>query len=146
VSKSTFDFNKEIVFGEIGALVSAPLTASIVSKYTSVNNIISASAVFGAILGASVFWLIMRIYDEKRNKIFSVKGLERDIVNFTPAAFLLTLLVYYPVLFLLSKHLLTEAYKLTFSVFISQLVAFSLFLISINIYRYMIRKYYGTQL
>jgi len=143
MNKLTFDFNKEILFGEVGALIGAPLSAFLISKITVSTHLVSSFAVGGAIAGASIFWLFMRIYDKEQEKRFSFRSLESDISYFTPAAFLLTVLVYYPVLFLLSKHLLTQDYKVVSSIIISQVVAFSLFLTSINVYRYILKKFYG---
>lgn len=161
MDRSTFDFNKEILFGELGALLGAPLLSFIVaglitspniSSFVVADNpakipsIISSFAVIGAILGAAVFWLLMRAYDEKKRKELSLKHLASDISYFTPGAFVLTLLVYYPLLFLISKHLLNQDYRVLSSVILSQFVAFSLFLISINIYRRFIWKYFGKKL
>jgi len=146
MERSTFDFNKEILFGELGALISAPLISYIVSRFTDAPKIISSFAVGGAIFGACVFWLLMRAYDEKTRKELSVKHLESDISYFTPGAFILAMLVYYPSLFLISKHLLTQDYRIISSVILSQFVAFSLYLIAVNIYRYFIWKYFGKKL
>lgn len=146
MEKTAWDFNKEILFGEIGAVAGAFLVSYLTSQFTKVASTISTSAVIGAVAGASVFWLIMRQYDQKRNKTYSTKHLANDIAYFTPVAVLLTLAVYYPALFLISQYLLTHNYNVVFSVVPSQIVAFSMFLISINIYRYFLLKYHGKRL
>jgi hypothetical protein len=146
MDRSAFDFNKEILFGELGALISAPLISYIVSRFTDVPKIISSFAVGGAIFGACAFWLLMRAYDEKSRKELSVKHMASDIEYFTPGAFILALLIYYPSLYLVSKHFLTEDYRVLISVILSQVIAFLLFLIAVNIYRYFIWKYFGKKL
>jgi len=143
---STFNFNKQILFGELGALISTPLISFIVSRFTSTPNIISSFAVGGAIFGACVFWLLMRVYDEKTTKGIPVKHIASDISYFTPGAFALAMLVYYPSLYLGSKYLLVGDYGVLSSVILSQAIAFSLFLIAVNIYRYFIWKYFGKKL
>ena len=146
MKRSTFDFNKEILFGELGALLCVPLVSYIVSRFTSASGVISSFAVGGAIFGACAFWLLMRAYDEKRRKELSVKHLASDIEYFTPGALALALLVYYPTLFLISEHLLTQDYEVLTSVILSQFVAFSLFLVAVNLYRYFIWKIFRKKL
>ena len=136
--KALIDFNKEILFGELGAVLSAPAMAYITSLLTQNTRTISALAVIGSIVGASLFWILMKIHDEKVRHIFSGRHLVKDIEYFTPAAFLCTLLFYYPTLFLFSRHLLTQDYKVVSSVIISQIAAFILFLAALNAYRYVL--------
>lgn len=141
-AKNTINFNKEIIFGEIGALIGAPLISYLVSRFTSTIGFISLSAVLGGILGGAIFWLSMRIYDKKIDKKFSVKALVEDIIYFTPMAFLISLLMYYPILFFSSEHLLENKHKILYSVIFAQLLAFSIFLVMMNLYRYFLAKVY----
>ena len=145
-TKSFISFNKELLFGEIGAILSAPLFAYIAFKMGYTQEAISGFAVGGAIFGAAVFWLGTRIYDKKKEKSFSGKGLASDLAYFTPVAFLLTLLVYYPTLFFLSLELLTYSGGIVSSVFLSQIIAFFLFLVAINAYRLILARFFGKVL
>ena len=140
------DFNKEILFGEIGALISAPSTAFLASLITHNKSFISALAVLGSLAGASLFWLIMRAFDEKKDMIFSIQNMALDIGYFTPAAFLCALFIYYPSLFIMSRHLLTQDYRVISSVIISQAIAFTLFLVAMNTYRHLLWKMTGKEL
>ena len=140
--KNTINFNKEIIFGEIGALIGAPLISYIVSRFTSVIKFISFSAVIGGIIGGVLFWLFMRVYDKKIYKKFSIKNLAEDIIYFTPIAFLISLFMYYPLLFFFSEHFLESQYKILYSVIFAQLIAFSFFLVMMNFYRYFLAKIY----
>jgi len=146
IKKSTLDFNKEILFGEIGALIGAPFISFLVSRFTKTIALISASAVIGALIGGSVFWLFMRIYDEEKKHIFSMHHLEKDILYFTPAAFLSGLLVYQPILFFLSDYFLSKGEIVVLSVLASQVLAFSFFLTLMNIYRKIVNKYFRAGL
>ncbi|MEK6823551.1 MAG: hypothetical protein AABY06_00815 [Nanoarchaeota archaeon] len=141
-TKNTINFNKEIIFGEIGALIGAPLSAYIISEFTSNVKYIAFSAVLGGIIGGALFWLSIRSYDKKIEKKFSVKNLAEDIIYFTPIAFLVSLFIYYPILFFYSEYLINDQHKILYSVMFSQLIAFSLFLIMMNIYRYFLAKIY----
>lgn len=141
-AKSFIDFNKELFCGEVGAIISAPLFAYIASKFNYSPGMISTFAVGGAIFGAAVFWLGTRIYDKKRGHEFSAKGMANDIAYFTPVAFLITLALYYPTLFFLSKKLLTYSGGIVSSVFLSQIIAFSLFLVAINVYRMILATFF----
>ncbi|MBS3094855.1 hypothetical protein J4474_04270 [Candidatus Pacearchaeota archaeon] len=145
-SKNFFNFNKEIIFGEIGALVGAPSVSYLTSQMTESANIISFSAVGGAILGAASFWLIMRIYDDTRNHKLSLKEFAEDIAYFTPVAFFLTCLIYYPLLFFISRYLIRHFTGVLTSVVLSQFIAFTLFFISMNVYRYFLLKVVGKTL
>lgn len=146
MNKKTFNFNKQLLIGEIGAVICAPLVSYIFSLFTQKSSIISASAVGGSIFGAAIFWLATKIYDKKKEKKFSTPNLAKDIAYFTPAAFLLTLLLYYPTLYLLSHYLLLQGDKVLLSVIPSQIIAFLLFLVGINLYRLLLYKFLGKQL
>lgn len=146
MKRSTFDFNKELIFGEVGAMICAPLSAFIASKFTNTTDIISSIAVAGSILGACIFWIAMRISDQKKRHMLSKNKFIKDIELFTPVAFVLTLLIYYPSLFLISKYLLTQGNKVISSVIGSQLIAFATFLAAINIYRIILIKLYNKEL
>jgi hypothetical protein len=147
-SKKRFrSFNKEILFGELGSLFAAPTISSLISQVSSNVKIISLSAVFGAIIGASLFWLIMRIYDRKKRDELTMAGMTNDFIYLTPGASMLTLLVYYPTLYSLSyNNIISGRYGVAISVIISQVIAFSMFLIAINIYRIVLKKFFNKML
>ena len=145
-SKEFIDFNKEILIGEIGALIGIPIFSYITSLFTKNSTIISSSAVVGALVGAAVFWLSMRIYDEKKRGEYSVKNIVNDVAYFTPVAFVLSMIVYQPILFFVSYYLLNQGSSVLYSVIISQIIAFIFFLVGINIYRSLLLKYFGKRL
>jgi len=116
------------------------------SKFADNNSIISSAAVLSSLAGASLFWILMSVYDEKKRKVFSLQHITTDIGYFTPGAFLIALLVYYLSLFLFSRHLLTQDYRVVSSVIISQVMAFTMFLAVMNIYRFYLKKFTGEEL
>lgn len=148
--KRFFSFNKEIVFGEIGALIFIPLFSLITSKFTSSSNIISISAVIGGMIGGAIFWLAIRIYDnyygDDKSERESLNKLSLDIAYFAPAAFILGLIVYQPTLFFLSRHLLNIGDKVIYSVILSQAISFWCFLILMNVYRIILYKFFGKRI
>ncbi|MEX0921010.1 MAG: hypothetical protein WDZ62_01985 [Candidatus Pacearchaeota archaeon] len=144
--KSTFNFNKQLLFAELGAFICAPLVAYLISYFFEEPKIISSAAIVGAVLGGSLFWLSMRAHDRKFKGKVSSKRLINDIMYFTPAAFMGTVLVYYPSVYFISKYLLTSNGDIFSSVFSSQIMAFTLFLCYINIYRYFLAKITGKVL
>ena len=146
VELSTLNFNKEIVFGEVGALIGAPALGWISSQVTNSPNIISTSAVIGSILGAALFWVSIRVYDKKRTGQLSKRGFIEDIAYFTPVAFILALLLYYPSLFLVSEYFIKHHIRVVYSVMFSQFIAFFFFIISINFYNYFLLKLVGKRL
>ncbi len=142
----TLRFNKELIFGEVGSLIGAPLFADIASYFTSNGKSIAFSALAGAIIGASAFWLASRAYDKKMSNNPSAKGMVNDVLYFTPVAFLASLLIYYPTLFFGVQHLLVNQYGVLSSVISSQLVGFFIFLTVMNTYRYFLAKFFGKVL
>lgn len=144
--KETINFNKEIFFGEIGALVGTQIFGHYASKLFISPTIISGFVVLGAIVFASLFWLAMRLYDRILRKKESTKMVKEEISYFVPASIFLTLSVYYPVLFYSTRHLLRHHDLVTYSAIISQTLAFLLFLIGINAYRYTLIKLKGIVL
>ncbi len=140
LSKGAINFNKELLFGEIGAIIGAQIFGYISSLITSSTSIISSLVVAGAIMGAALFFLSLRAYHKSRKGKLSKIKFAQDLLYFTPIAFILTLIVYYPSLFFLSNYFLTNEYHVIFSTFISQISAFILFLIAINFYRYILLK------
>lgn len=143
---SALDFNKELLFGEVGSLIFSPLAAYIVSKFTSVQSTISISAIFGAIFGASLFWTLMRVYDRTKHGRYNIGKLAGDIAYFTPVAFLFTVLIYYPSIFIGSRYFLNHGDKVVYSVVFSQVLGFLIFMLSMNVYRYVLHTYFRKDL
>jgi hypothetical protein len=140
---AAWDFNREIVWGECGALAVANLTAVVTSHYTHSAIIISSSAIPGTLIGGSLFWLAARIYDQVTGGRFKANRLVSDVSYFTPAAIVLGLLIYDPAIFLISHHLLKEGSRVELSVIVGQIGAFLLFLLGMNGYRSLLLKITG---
>jgi hypothetical protein len=146
MQKSTLDFNREILFGECGALVMANPMAALAAHFTRNTAIISSAAVAGTLIGGATFWLVARIYDHVREKRFSTKLLATDVGYFTPAAVVFGFLVYDPSIYLTSHHLLRSGARVDFSVIVGQAVAFILFLACMNVYRLLLLRVRGKSL
>lgn len=143
ITKEAINFNKEILFGEFGSVVGTQVFGYVASKLTPSANVISYSVVIGSIIVASLFWFLMRVYDRKIKNAYSDKKIIDDISYFTPASAALTILFYYPTLFLVTKHLLENSTRVYLSAILAQIIAFSIFILGINIYRRVLIKYYG---
>jgi hypothetical protein len=146
LQKTTLDFNREILFGECGALLAANPTAWVVSRFTGNPSVISFSAVLGTLAGGGLFWLCARIYDKTRRGKFDRAALASDIGYFTPAAIILGLVVYDPAIYFASHHLLSNGDRVIASVLAGQLVAFTLFLGCMNLYRLALLRFGGKSL
>jgi hypothetical protein len=143
--RALLEFNLQIMVSELGALLGAPIGGHVASANHGTTTVISAATVAGAIVGAAIMYLSLRAYHKHREGTLTGVRFVSDMVHFTPAAFLLTLLLYYPTLFFLSRALQAN-HTVLFSVVCSQLVAFALFLIGINVYWQVLRKYTGREL
>jgi hypothetical protein len=146
MQKSTLDFNREILFGECGALITANPTATLAAHFTGNAEIISSAAVAGTLIGGAAFWLVARIYDQVRERRFSAKLLATDVGYFTPGAVIFGFLVYDPSIYLTSHHLLRTGTRVEYSVIVGQAVAFFLFLGCMNLYRLLLLRIRGKSL
>lgn len=143
ITKETINFNKEILFGEIGAIVGIQICGNIFYRLNVPSDLLSYLIVLGAIIGASLFWFAMRLYDKTKKQKYSEKSIIEDISYFAPGSFILTVIFYYPTLFFVTKYLIEKNKLIEYITTIPQIIAFILFLIAINIYRKMIIKYYN---
>jgi hypothetical protein len=146
ITKGTIDFNKEILFGECGALLGTQAGGYISAYLTNSVDIIASSVVFGAIVMASLFWAIMRIYDKSHRDNYSKDKFIDDVKYFTPASAFLTIFFYYPTLFLATRHFLINGRIVEFSAIVAQTIAFAIFIMGINLYRFILIKYYKKEL
>jgi len=146
ISKETFNFNKEILFGELGALVGIQFFDFLSSIFSFPVKLIPHLVVLGAIVGGSLFWLLARIYDKSKKERYSEKKFLYDVKYFTPASAFFTFAFYYPALFFATKYFLAHHRQLEFSTIISQIIAFSLFMIGINFYRYILIKVFKKEI
>jgi hypothetical protein len=146
LQKTTLDFNREILFGECGALLAANPAAEVASHFTGNPTVISSAAVGGTLVGGALFWLSARVYDKVRQKSFNTRSIASDIGYFTPAAIILGFVVYDPAIYFISHHLLTSGDRVLSSVLLGQLVAFSLFLACMNVYRILLIRISGKVL
>jgi uncharacterized membrane protein YeaQ/YmgE (transglycosylase-associated protein family)/uncharacterized protein with PQ loop repeat len=145
-SQSFIHFNKEILSGEVGAIVGAQLAGFIIRHFELNETIMSSLVVVGAIVGSALFYLPMRIYHQKKRDNFSVSRFSKDLILYSLAAILLTVLFYYPTLFFLDKYLLKVISDVNLAVFVSQTIAFLVFLILINIYRFFLKIFFHKEI
>ena len=139
-AKRFLNFNKQLLFGEIGAVIGTPLTSVVTSHFTDDAAVIAFSAVVGGLLSSSLFWLIVKIRDERRGGARSVRHLAGQIAWFSPAAFVLGLLTYQPTLFLMGRWLIKRGVAVAAAVLASQVLAFTLFAIAMNLYRLILHR------
>ena len=146
ITKETINFNKEILFGELGAIVGIQISNLLFYKLDLSVNLLSYIILIGAVVGASLFWFLMRLYDKTRKEKYSEKKIVEDISYFAPASFILTSIFYYPTLFFVTRYLIEKNSLARYITTIPQIIAFCLFLTGINIYRKILIKYYNKVL
>ncbi|HEX5400128.1 MAG TPA: hypothetical protein VFY06_13870 [Verrucomicrobiae bacterium] len=145
LSREFVQFNRELILGEIGALIGILLAPLIASRFTSNAAILSSSAVGGGMVMGSIFWLLTSVGHETARGSALVWKLGRKIAFFSPAAFVLGMLVYQPVLWLLSYWLIAWGVHVLWAAWLSQTAAFTLFLCVMNLYRWALRKFAGKR-
>ena len=138
LNQRVVDFNKEILIGEAGALLGAPIFGFLSSLISRSPNFVSFSTLLGSIIGASSSWLIARVQDEKKRGKLSRKKIAKDLSLYTPIAFLIALLAAYPTVVLVTHSLFIRERISYLSSFVGELCGFVVFLILINAYRYLL--------
>ena len=146
ISEGAINFNKEILFGEIGAVFAAPIFSHIFSKFSLAANVLATLTVLSVMIIASLLWLVMRIYDKSREGKIETGKFIKDLAYLTPVASALAFTIYYPTLFFLSLYFFENNYGVASSAAISQISAFVIFLLALNTYRYFLLKVVGKKL
>lgn len=139
ITKGFINFNKEILSGEIGAIAGAQMAGLITRNFELSEKMISSLSVIGAIVGAGIFYLIARILNHRKRDDFNVKKLSKDIAYYTSGAIIITVLIYYPSMYFINKKFLHYIKDVNLSTLIAQTIAFILFVLFINIYRYILK-------
>ena len=145
-SKGVFNFNKEIIFGEIGTCTGVQIVNLLPLLINLQINLVPYLVVVGAMIFGSGAWLLTRIHDQSKEKKYTKKKLLNDIKYFTPASVLGTLIFYHPALFFTTKYFLEHHRPLLFSTIVSEVIAFSLFITTMNVYRIVLFKITGKKL
>ncbi|MEK6918762.1 MAG: hypothetical protein AABW73_01860 [Nanoarchaeota archaeon] len=146
MNKRFFDFNKEIITAEIGAIIGAPIASTIAARVSSNPSIISGWAVVGGMIGGGLFWLITRLRDHIKEKQYAKKKLLKDILYIVPMNAAASWTVYQPTLFFLSRYLLTLKVAVVPAVLTSQIIGFSLYLWVLDTYRTWVDKKFKKNL
>jgi len=134
------DFNKEIVYGEIGAILGAAILASIVSLFTSNRVRIAQFTVLGSILGGATLFLFKKVRNKIRNGDPILKSILHDLKFFTPAAVVIMFGIGYPALYYLMKYLTKVGWNGFVAGAVSELVGFVIFIVCINLYKFGVFK------
>lgn len=137
-SREFIRFNQGIIFGEVGALIGVPLAPMIASRFTANAAVLSSAAVIGGLVLGSAFWLIVNVGHEQAqagDRSAVAKNIAQRIAWFTPAAFLISLVTYHPVIWLVSYSLLRRGTPALWAGLTAEALAFALFLSAMNLYR-----------
>ncbi len=140
------EFNKQILYGELGGFFGVQIAAIVGRSFTTNSNLISWYVLIGSFIGGTLFFLTAKINQEKKENRFSGKQLIKELSYFTPVAGTLQLLVYLPILKISTYFFLKENFFVSFAAFFSQIFAFLAFLFLLNIYREILRKKKGLEI
>ena len=136
------DFNKEILYGEAGAILGAGIVSLIASHFSSSRVVIAQFAVIGSATGASILFLLKKIRNKIRRGDPILRGIINDLKYFTPAAAVIGFGIGYPVLYYLTKYLVKAGWETFAAGAVSEMAAFSIFICLINIYRFGLIKFF----
>lgn len=138
--KNFSDFNKEILLGEVGAILGAAIITAIAGHFTSSRTVIAQFAVVGSVIGGGSLFLLEKIRNKIRRKEPILKSIIKDLEFFTPAAAVIGLSVGYPTLYNVAKFLIKIGWHSYLAGALAEISAFSIFLILINLYRLILVK------
>jgi uncharacterized protein YacL len=140
--KNFIEFNKEIFYGEIGAILGAALVSTLASHFTMSRTIIAQFTVIGSMIGGSSLLLMKKIQNKIQRKEPIFRSIIRDLEYFTPAAALIGLCVGYPIVYYLAKFLVKGGWHPYSAGALAEVCAFIVFLVLINTYRLvLVRKF-----
>jgi hypothetical protein len=142
-----FDFNKEIIFGEIGALLGSALGGYFSFLITHNEKFIPTFSVIGSILGSTTFFLSTKIYNKRKKKELSLKNLIHDLAYYTPVAAPLRIFVGYPLLYLFTRYIVRNTPLGAFYAgALGEFLSFLIFLFFINIYRIILFRFFKKRI
>jgi len=135
------DFNKEVFYGEVGAVLGAAIASAITSHFFSSSRVrIAQFTVFGSIIGGGLFFLLKKIKNKRKRGEPILRSIIRDLKYFTPAAAIITGFICYPTLYYLMKYLVKIGWQTFPAGAISELAGFCLFFCCVNFYRFSLSK------
>jgi hypothetical protein len=140
------DFNKEIFYGEVGAILGAALISSAASHFTLSRVIIAQFAVVGSIVGGGSLFLLKKIKNKIRRREPIFRSIINDLEYFTPAAAVIGLLIVYPTLYYMAKFLVKSGWHTYLAGATAEICAFVIFLFLINLYRFGLIKMFRKNL
>jgi uncharacterized membrane protein YeaQ/YmgE (transglycosylase-associated protein family) len=135
-----FDFNKEIIFGEIGALSGSALGSYLSFLISGNEKLIPTFSVVGSMLGSTILYLSTKIYDKIKRKEFSIKNLISDLLYYTPIAAPLRIFIGYPLLYLFTRYFVKNGVGAFYSGALGEFLSFLIFLVMINAYRFILYR------
>ena len=135
-----FDFNKEIIFGEIGALSGSALGSYLSFLISGNEKLIPTFSVVGSMLGSTILYLSTKIYDKIKRKESSIKNLISDLLYYTPIAAPLRIFIGYPLLYLFTRYFVKNGVGAFYSGALGEFLSFLIFLVMINAYRFILYR------
>ena len=129
------DFNKEILYGEVGAILGAAILSAIISHFSSSRVTIAQFAVVGSIVGGGSLFIFKKIKNKIRRGEPILRSIIQDLIYFTPAATPIAVFISYPFLYYLMKFFVKNQWDTFVAGAVSELAGFVIFISCINFYR-----------
>ena len=146
VSGRLFDFNKEIIFGEIGALLGSSLGAYFSFLIWQNEKLIPTFSVVGSMLGSTLFFLSTKIYNKRKRKELSLRNLIHDLMYYTPVAASLRIFIGYPLLYFFTRYFVRSDIGAFYSGALGEFLSFLIFLFLINMYRIILFRFFKKKI
>ncbi|MDO8528638.1 MAG: hypothetical protein Q7S06_01975 [Nanoarchaeota archaeon] len=142
-----FEFNKEIVFGEIGAILGSSLGAYLSFLISGNEKLIPTFTVVGSIIGSTTLYLSTKIYHKIKRKELSLKNIFHDLKFYTPVAAPLRIFLGYPILYFLTRYFVRNTNMGAFYAgALGEFLSFLVFLFLINMYRIILFRFFKKRI
>lgn len=141
-----FDFNKEIIFGEIGALLGSALGSYLSFLISHNEKLIPIFSVVGSFLGSTTLYLSTKIYNKRKRKELSLRNLIHDLMYYTPAAAPLRIFIGYPLLYFFTRYFVKNGLGAFYSGALGEFLSFLIFLFLINMYRIILFRFFKKRI
>ncbi len=141
-----FDFNKEILSGEIGALLGSALGSYLYFLISKDESLIPTFAVVGSIAGSTILFLLAKIYNKKKREELSFRNIFNDLKYYTPMAAALRVTTGYPLLYFFTDLFVKIKVWAFYAGAFGEFLSFLVFLVLMNIYRIILFRFFRKRI
>ncbi len=144
--KRFFEFNDEIIFGEIGSVFGSALGGQLSFLITKTASLSPILSVAGSFIGSTTLFLSSKIYYKIKRKEMSLRNLIHDLEYYTPIAAPISIFIGYPALYFITRFFIQKGLGTFYSGALGAVLAFLIFWTLINAYRVILFHFFKKRI